>query len=141
MYLTRHEPFLDIFHNILGINDSLNVSTPTRSLSPSVDVIEKENQWTFYFDLPGVDKEHIDIEVDGNQLVVSGERQSEKEEKKSSYTYTERVHGKFQRCFTLPDNADTEKISAASENGVLKVHVEKIAQAQAQPRKIALQPN
>lgn len=74
------------------------------------------------FDMPGVKKEDIKIEVHGNQLVISGERQREVKEKDGEATLRhERLHGKFERTFTLPSSINADKIEAHYEDGVLSV--------------------
>lgn len=138
MHLIKRDPFISIFEDVFGSRGLLNTDGAL-DLSPAVDVIEKDTEWVFYFDLPGVDKKNINIEIDEDYLVVSGKRDSKKEERKDGYVYSERRCGSFQRRFTLPGNIDTKKISASSENGVLQVTIGKITQVHS--KKITLQPN
>ncbi len=106
-------------------------------MTPAADIVEKENAWLFRMDLPGVGKEDIDIEVNGDQLVVSGQRHEHGEEKHEGYTYIERVDGLFRRSFTLPESANRDSISARIKNGVVEVHVEKVPEVQS--RKILIE--
>jgi HSP20 family protein len=70
-------------------------------------------------------------------LTIKGERESEKKEEKEGYKRVERVYGSFFRRFSLPDTADTDKISARSNNGVLEIRVPK--HQKVQPRKISVE--
>ncbi|CAM0879009.1 unnamed protein product [Alopecurus aequalis] len=80
----------------------------------------------FKADLPGVKKDEVKVEVeDGNVLVVSGERSTEKEDKNDKWHRVERSSGKFVRRFRLPENAKVEEVMAGLENGVLTVTVPK----------------
>ena len=108
-----------------------------RSLAPTADVIEKDSEWLFRVDMPGVEKGDIDIQLDGDQLVVSGRRHEHTEEKKDGYTYIERVDGILERRFVLPETAHRDRISAKTKNGVLEIHVEK--QPEVKPRKISVE--
>jgi HSP20 family protein len=63
--------------------------------------------------------------VGNGVLVLSGERKLEKEEKGRKYHRIERAYGSFGRSFSLPDNADAEKVNAEFNDGVLKLHIAK----------------
>ncbi len=106
-------------------------------LTPLADIVEKDDEWVFRVDMPGVDKDHINIHVDGDQLVVSGNRHEKTEEKKDGYTYFERVDGNFERRFVLPETSDRGDISAKTKNGVLEIHIGK--QPEVKPRRIAIE--
>ena len=93
-------------------------------------VNEKEDEKAYYIevDLPGVKKEDINIEVKDNVLVISGERKFKKEEEDKGYKRVESFFGKFERRFTLPADADVEKIEAKVEDGVLRLTIPKVEQ-------------
>ncbi len=93
-------------------------------------VNEKEDEKAYYIevDLPGVKKEDINVEVKDNILVISGERKFKKEEEDKGYKRVESFFGKFERRFTLPADADAEKIEAKVEDGVLHITIPKIEQ-------------
>jgi HSP20 family protein len=71
-------------------------------------------------------------------LSISGEKKSEREEKKKDYVLSERSYGSFKRAFTLPDNVDVEKIAAKYEKGVLKVTLPKTTPSPAKHREIPI---
>lgn len=102
----------------------------TVGFQPSCDINETKDHYLVSFDMPGVKKEDIKIEVQGTQLVISGERQREmREEDGESNLRHERVYGKFERTFVLPTSINADKIEAHYENGVLNVALPKAESA------------
>ena len=91
------------------------------------DVKEYPNSYTFIVNMPGLRSGDIKVQVeDSNVLVISGERKREEEKEGAKYVRMERRVGKFMRKFVLPENANTDKISAVCQDGVLIVTVEKL---------------
>ncbi|MFA5626552.1 MAG: Hsp20/alpha crystallin family protein [Thiohalomonadaceae bacterium] len=113
-----------------------NVSTAADWV-PAVDIKEEGDCFVIRADVPGVDPSLIEVHAENGMLVIKGERESEKKEEREGYKRVERVYGSFFRRFSLPDTADTEKITAKSSNGVLEVRVPK--HEKLQPRKIAVE--
>jgi HSP20 family protein len=72
-----------------------------------------------------------DLTIGGSRLTVSGKRENEKEDKSDRYYAYERSYGSFTRSFTLPDGADTDKLRASLDKGVLAITVPKRAEVQA----------
>lgn len=100
------------------------------SFSPACEIAETEGQFLLSFDLPGVKKEDIKIQVEENTLTISGERKQEKKAGDGQNAkYVERTYGAFTRSFTLPSTVETEKIEAHYENGVLNLTVPKATAA------------
>lgn len=93
------------------------------------DILEYPNSYVFVVDMPGVRPDQIQVQVEeGNVLVVSGERRRDKEREHKEgvkYVKMERRQGKFMKRFELPDNANTDSISAHYQDGVLTITVEK----------------
>ena len=109
---------------------------PTSGLwawSPSVDLRETETEIVFTVDLPGFEKDEIDISLNNGALSISGERTFD-EENRSEYRRVERGYGKFHRSFRLPDTVDAEKIEAHLNNGLLSIHLPR--KKEALPRQI-----
>ena len=104
---------------------------------PAVDLREEQKQYVIEADLPGVNKDDIDINVENNVLTISGERHFSNEEKKDSYHRIERTYGKFMRSFTLPSRVSSGKVSATFKDGILEVVIPKTEDAQ--PKKIKIQ--
>lgn len=92
---------------------------------PACDLSETKDAYIMRFDVPGVDKDDIHIELDGNRLTVSGERTEEHEEKDEKQYVSEMSYGEFARSFTLPEQVDVDQVNADFKNGVLKVTIPK----------------
>jgi HSP20 family protein len=93
--------------------------------SPLVDIIEDDREYLFKADLPEMRKEDVKVTIENRVLYISGERKTEKEEKKRKFHRLERFFGTFERTFTVPEDADTTKILAEFHDGVLQVHLPK----------------
>ena len=108
---------------------------------PAVDVVEKEDEFVLTAELPGMEHEDVDVEVEEDVLRVRGRKEevSEKAETEGETTYriSEREFGSFSRTFTLPRSVDPKEISAGFRNGVLEVHMPK--REVARGRKIAIE--
>jgi HSP20 family protein len=93
--------------------------------SPRVDLAETAEEYVISMDLPGVNKDEVNINFENNQLIVSGERKEEHKKEDRNFYRIERAHGRFLRYFNLPKEIDPDKIAARFDNGVLSVHVPK----------------
>ena len=124
------------------INDPFAGWTTGRSedlaaYTPAVDVVEENDAYAFYADLPGVPKENVDITFEDNILTISGERARREESENGQYRRIERRHGRFTRSFALPSQVDTNKVDATFRDGVLVIRVPKAETAKARKIKIA----
>ncbi len=95
------------------------------NFSPKVDIAETKEAFELSIQLPGVNKEDIKVELDGNLLSISGERKFNKEESDKTWRKVESYYGAFSRSFTLPENVDKENIKASSKDGILLVTIPK----------------
>jgi len=93
---------------------------------PNINTRETEDNYHIEVELPGVKKENVDIQVDGNVLTISGERKIRQEVKEEDYHRIESRYGTFSRSFTLPEKVDIANIQAEFENGVLEVVIPKL---------------
>ena len=93
--------------------------------APTVDIKETKKEFKVKVDLPNVNPEKVNVEIDGNTLILSGETEQETKEENENYHRMERVSGSFYRSFDLPNTADLEKISCKSRNGVLTISIPK----------------
>lgn len=109
--------------------------TETQTLLPRVDVFEDENGIQLFADFPGVPKDHLVVNVEGDTLVLEGEIMPQLSEQLEA-VYAEVQLSRFRRAFTLSSELDTTRIDAELRDGVLKVRVPK--HAHAQPRKIVV---
>ncbi len=93
---------------------------------PSVDVIDKKDKIIVKVEVPGVEKEDIDISVTEDTLNIKGETKKEKEVKEEDYYCCERSYGSFSRSVDLPVKVQTDKIKANLKDGVLEVELPKV---------------
>jgi HSP20 family protein len=103
---------------------------------PAADLYETDKELIVELDVPGFDEKQLALEVSNHTLTIKGERVEEKQESDRTFFLHERLEKHFERSFTLPVEADVEKVKANYETGVLRVHVPKIEAAR--PRKIAI---
>lgn len=107
--------------------------------APPVDVHEDESTLVLRAELPGVSREAIDIQVDGNVLTLKGERKLEAEQESRRYHRIERAYGTFVRQFQLPTTVDATRIDAHLADGILTLTLPKKEELKA--RKIQVKTN
>ena len=89
---------------------------------PAADVYERDGEYVVALDLPGVDRDVLDVSLDENRLTIRGERAAEAE---SNPRRSERVSGRFLRTFSLPTTVDRAAITADYKDGVLRLRLPK----------------
>lgn len=142
MSLTRYQPinlfdsFNEDINRYFGNTRARAAAGRQRDWAPAVDIQEEENRYLLSADIPGVERENIEITLEKGVLTVKGERNGDTGTNGKSYRRQERVHGTFKRQFTLPETVDTLKISATVKDGVLNVIIPK--QAKPQPTRITI---
>jgi HSP20 family protein len=109
-------------------------SVVTSQWVPRVDIKEEPNRFVLYADIPGVNPEDIEVQMDKGMLTIKGERREESTVETENYSRVERRHGSFHRRFALPDSADPDGISASGQNGVLQITIPK--RPETTPRRI-----
>jgi len=124
----------DLFNDF---DRAVNAVTSTVATQINCDIHETDDHYLVSFDMPGVKKEDIKIDLQGNRLIVSGERRREQSENRKSTLWYERSYGKFERTFVLPSIVEADKIEAQYEDGVLNVALPKAEKAK--PRQIQIQ--
>lgn len=97
----------------------------TRASSPLTDVMEEENKVTVTTDLPGIDRENIELNLKDNVLVISAGKGKEEETEKEGYLRKERALMRYYREISLPDGVTEEGATAQLKNGVLTVTLPK----------------
>ena len=107
------KPWNEWFDNGGLLSRSMNV--------PAVNITEQKNDYLVSLAAPGLKKEDFKIDVDGNMLTISSEKEETKEEKDKKFTRKEYNYSSFSRSFTLPEEINKEKIEAKYEDGVLKI--------------------
>ena len=93
---------------------------------PTVDISETDDRVTVRAEVPGMDKDDINITLSNGLLTIQGEKKHEKKEEKENYRFVESRYGSFSRSFRIPPGVDAKKIEANYKNGVLKVNIPKI---------------
>lgn len=91
--------------------------------APQVETFRKDGNIVVRADLPGLTKDNVNIEVEDDVLVISGERSDETRDERDEYYRTERSYGRFFRAIQLPEGVDAEKIDATFKDGVLEVKI------------------
>jgi HSP20 family protein len=92
---------------------------------PAVNVVENRNEYKVSLAAPGMKKSDFEIDVEGNMLTISSEKEETKEEKDEQYTRKEFSYSSFSRSFSLPDDVKQDKIEAVYEDGVMKISLPK----------------
>lgn len=106
--------------------------------APAVDIYETNDSFVVSADLPGLNKDEIQIDLKDNTLTLKGEKKFEEKVSKDNYVRIERTYGSFVRSFTLPQNVDPEKIKAKYKEGVLEVTIPKKEEAKPKQIKVEL---
>ncbi len=106
-------PFGEWFDNGGLLNKSMSM--------PAVNVTEHKDAYKVSLAVPGLKKDDFKIDVEGNMLTISSEKEENKEEKEKTYTRKEYNYSCFSRSFTLPDEIEKDKIDAKYEDGILNI--------------------
>jgi HSP20 family protein len=100
--------------------DNGNLMSRTMNM-PAVNITEEKNEYKVSLAVPGMKKDDFKIDIDGNMLTISNEKEETREEKEKKFTRKEYNYSSFSRTFTLPEEINKEKIEAKYEEGVLKI--------------------
>ncbi len=127
-----------LFERFLG-RDIGTAEGGTGAWMPSVESYAKGNDLVLKCELPGVDPKDVDVSVDENtrQLIIKGERKTEKGTKEEDYIYRELSYGSFERRFTLPEGVKTDQLKAKFTNGILELTMP--GAAVSKPKKIEIE--
>ena len=93
---------------------------------PAVNIAEDEKTLTVSAELPGLEEKDINVQIMGNQLVISAERKFEEEKKEKEFLRVEHQYGSFSRTITLPTGLRTDAVEAVYKKGILTVAIPKI---------------
>jgi len=118
------------------LDEELPWTSAPGAWSPALDVTETDDHYAVAVELPGARREDVTVEFSDGVLTIRGEKKSEREEKDEKRRFVERRYGTFSRSFTLPRDADGDRIEARFENGVLTLTIPKIEAAK--PRTVAI---
>jgi HSP20 family protein len=107
------------------ISHSRSARGDVMSWRPAASIVENDKEYVISADLPAVKREDVNVTVENGVLSIKGERRLEKTAEDETEHRRESFYGVFERRFSLPDDANAEKISAASRDGVLTVKIPK----------------
>lgn len=138
MAIMRWDPFgellsmqrdIDRIMRRVGVGGSPSGSGLTSFWMPRIDVRTHDDDMVVYAELPGIDRDDIDVSVTDGVLTIKGERKSESEEENGGWLIRERSYGAFERSLVLPEGVDADAIQADYSDGVLEVRIPKAAEA------------
>ena len=127
------EPFKRFIHERFPRFEAI---TGIGKISPSVDMYEKDDEIVVKAELPGMEKDKINISVSDGVLTLKGEVKKEKEVKEEDYYYSERSFGSFVRSISLPTKVQEKKIDANYKDGILEITLPKAPEAKAKEVKV-----
>src|SRR5271169_4723267 len=128
---TLQEQINRVFGDLVGRTGEESNLTPW---APAVDIYETEHELVVKADLPDVNPQDLDINVENNILTIRGERKFENKVKEENYLRIERAYGSFSRSFSLANSVNSEAIKADYQNGVLTLTIPK--REEAKPKQI-----
>ena len=136
-------PFSVLRDDLLDLIDDFSLGlTPSVGLGnefvPRIEVKDKGNAFIVSAEVPGMSDQDMNVCIKDNNLILEGEKKEEHKEDKNGLFRSEFSYGSFYRVIPLSADIDPEKVSAAYSNGVLKVTVEKLPEAQRQIKKIPI---
>ena len=102
-----------------------------------LDVIDRDKEFLVRGELPGVEKDDVEVTISGLRLMIEAEREFEEVDEKEEFYRHELGYGKFMRTIALPEEVDVEKIHAELKDGILEVTLPKIRAAERHTVKVA----
>jgi HSP20 family protein len=131
MQLVRWDPYQELVAMSNRLQRTINDSYAPRTedslgaWAPPVDIFERQDHLVIRAEVPGVQKEDMDVRIENGVLTLHGERKQDPEVKEENAHRTERIYGSFARSFSLPTTVDASKVSATYKDGILEVTVPK----------------
>ena len=128
MALVKYNPGVKNFRNesvssLLDqfFNDSFETGFRGMKFNPQVDISETDKVFEIEVAVPGMQKSDFKIDINKDQLIISGERKRKDEKTEKNYHSVETSYGSFSRTFYLPENIKEDKIEATYEDGILNI--------------------
>ncbi len=123
------------------ISSANNQASGINAFNPRTDIKRTDKEYVVTLDMPGMEKDKIDVQVKDRMLVISGMRENNQEQKQGNqYFSQERTFGQFVRAVALPEDAQVEGMNAKYDNGVLVVTVKRDEKfSQKQEKKVVVQ--
>ncbi|MCS7143480.1 MAG: Hsp20/alpha crystallin family protein [Archaeoglobaceae archaeon] len=122
----RFDPFEELRRTVDRLNKMLLEGIePFRDFGTAVDIMDEGDKVKIVADLPGFEKDELEVFFEGNDLVIKAESKKEAEEKKGDFIRKERRYGRVYRKIALPEGINTDSAKASYKNGVLEVTIPK----------------
>lgn len=129
-----------LFDGFFGrANSAATSGTVQRRWIPAMDLIETEDHFVLRADLPGLERDDVEIEAKEGVLTIAGERKAEHEDKGEGYHRVERAFGRFSRSLELPQGVTPDSVRASFDRGVLEVRIPKPEERK--PTRIEIESN
>jgi HSP20 family protein len=139
-YENSHLTLTDVLDELFSVNAFESVNRNISGVSwPRVDITENGNEYILRADLPGIDKNDINIVIENGTLRIEGEKKAEHKKENDKYYHVERSYGKFSRSFGLPEEIDAERVDAKMVNGVLELTLPKNEKAKPKQLQVKVQ--
>lgn len=127
-----------LFESALGMND-FDTQEEVDSWTPVCDVFETNAALVLCLEIPGLEQDQIELRLDGDDLIVAGERELEREQPDERFHRVERSYGKFSRRFHLPSTVDRDAIEASYRDGVLRITLPETGDRRSASVRVAIQ--
>lgn len=123
--LSLQETMNRLLEEALAPERIASTQMPASGWTPAADVYETGDSFVVLMELPGIDEEDVEVSVDGERLVVKGERRSRLPARPERFHRMERSHGSFARSFVLSQAVDPDDVSAQFRDGLLRIELAK----------------
>jgi HSP20 family protein len=137
-FVSLHKNMNNMFNDFFENFGTSNFDRSIGGFSPSVDVRETDKEIMVQAELPGLTENDIDISLNHNRLVITGEKKLEHTENKGSYHRIERSYGSFHREISLPSDVEEAEVQATFKKGVLNISLPKCESAVTMTKKIPI---
>ncbi|MFT5115156.1 MAG: HSP20 family protein [Parasphingorhabdus sp.] len=117
------------------------IDVALQMLSPSIDIKESRKNYVVSVEMPGVEKDRVNVSIDGNLLTIGGEKIQELKQDDEDYHHIERSFGSFQRMLDLPDNANTDQLDTSFKKGILTLKIGKHKEQASTGRNVDIRDN
>jgi HSP20 family protein len=109
---------------------------PMEITAPAIDLFEEKDDIVVKAELPGIEKDNIEVNLTDHHLTIKGEKKKEEEVKEENYYRSERSYGSFVRTLELPKDVHADKVKASFKNGILEVRLPKTEEAKTKEVKV-----
>lgn len=117
---TVHHEIDDLFTRFFG-EEERGWMRPFEGFAPAVESFLRGDELVVRADLPGIDPKQVELAVEGDRLIIKGERKKVEEQKRADELYREVSYGRFERTVALPAGVDPDTVKAAYHDGVLEI--------------------